>query len=97
MGKGDDGELGNGGAVSASSLVQVGSLTTWADVSRATQSVFGRTTGKTLFAWGRNFQGSLGLSNTTSYSSPVQIGSLSTWKVSVRDIGSSINGAAIKS
>ena len=97
VGYGENGELGNSGSVSASSLVQVGALTTWADVSRGTQSVYGRTTGKTLYAWGRNSQGRLGLGNTTYYSSPKQIGALSTWKVSVRDIGSSINGAAIKS
>jgi len=96
VGYGEDGEIGNGADLSKSSPVQVGALTTWADMSRGQFSVHGRTTGKTLFAWGRNWNGALGLGDTVNRNSPVQVGALTTWNASAGDMPSSMSGRAIK-
>lgn len=75
------GPLGLGDTTSRSSPVQVGALTTWAEVAAApgNNHSMGLTTGGTLFAWGRNNYGQSGLGNTTDYSSPKQVGALTAW------------------
>ena len=80
------GPLGLGDTTSRSSPVQVGALTTWAEVSGGFtgNNSMGVSTSGTLFTWGRNQFGQLGLGNTTSYSSPKQVGALTAWsKVSM--------------
>ena len=78
-GQGTYGQLGNGtNTTRLSSPVQVGSLTTWKDISSAKswKLILG---GGKMYAFGRNDFGQLGVGNTTDYSSPVQIGALTTW------------------
>jgi len=61
---------------------QVGTLTTWAEVSAALNNSFAIKTDGTLWAWGYNrstASGLLGLGDTVARSSPVQIGALATW------------------
>jgi alpha-tubulin suppressor-like RCC1 family protein len=76
----NDGQLGLGDITSRSSPVQVGSLTTWKQVSNDSYSSFAIKTDGTLWTWGYNQFGQLGLGDITSRSSPVQVGSLTTWK-----------------
>jgi alpha-tubulin suppressor-like RCC1 family protein len=64
---------------STSSPIQIGSLTTWNEISSSSHVLATRTDG-TLWTWGNNGSGQLGIGNTTSYSSPVQIGALTNWK-----------------
>ena len=75
------GQLGSGNTTNRSSPVQVGALTTWAQIAGGDQ--FGHTKAITtsgyLWMWGKNNNGQLGLGNTTYYSSPKQVGSLSSW------------------
>jgi len=76
--------LGDSGAgTHRSTLVQVGSLTTWkATIACAGNGHAGTTTSHALWAWGENTSGQLGLNNLTSPQvSPVQVGSLTDWKV----------------
>lgn len=75
------GPLGLGNKTTYSSPKQVGSLTTWADVSAAPggNNSAAITTGGTIFTWGQNQYGQLGLGNTTAYSSPKQVGALTAW------------------
>jgi len=60
--------------------VQVGSLTTWLNVSIDYNTSAIKTDG-TLWVWGRNNAGQLGQSPNPpmSKSSPIQVGSLNTW------------------
>ncbi len=74
--------LGLGDTTDRSSPVQVGTLTTWKQVSAesgAGTSVALKTDG-TLWTWGLNTYGQLGLGDTTFRSSPVQVGALTNWK-----------------
>jgi alpha-tubulin suppressor-like RCC1 family protein len=76
-----NGPLGDDTTISKSSPVQIGSLTTWAQVSAGgdlgTMSAI-KTTG-TLWSWGRNNNGNLGQNDTVNRSSPVQVGALTNW------------------
>jgi alpha-tubulin suppressor-like RCC1 family protein len=78
------GQLGLGTATNASSPVQVGSLTTWKQVTMSGNeqalSTYAIKTDGTLWAWGNNTGGGLGLGTTTNVSSPVQVGTLTNWK-----------------
>jgi alpha-tubulin suppressor-like RCC1 family protein len=78
-GQGSNGKLGLGDTTNRSSPVQVGSLTTWLNISGGYQHMMATKTDGTLWTWGRNNQGQLGLGNATSYSSPKQVGSLTGW------------------
>ena len=76
------GQLGvnTAGANSVSSPVQVGALSTWAQVRCGNDYyTIALQSNGTLWGWGNNTYGVLGLNTTTNYSSPVQIGALSTW------------------
>ena len=73
------GQLGTSNTTNYSSPVQVGALTTWANVMCGTYVTSAIKTDGTLWMWGANYSGQLGQGNTTSYSSPVQVGTLTTW------------------
>jgi alpha-tubulin suppressor-like RCC1 family protein len=78
-GQGGQGQLGNLSTTNISSPVQVGTLSTWAQVACGYRHTLAIQSNGTLWSWGYNAYGQLGNSNTTNYSSPVQIGALSTW------------------
>ena len=59
--------------VHRSSPIQVGTDTTWSQVSYGIKSASAIKTDGTLWSWGFNEKGQLGLNNVTSYSSPVQL------------------------
>ena len=82
-GNGADGVTGHGDISNRSSPVQVGSLTTWAEVSVGVKHMLAVKTDGTLWTWGNGAYGKLGLGNTTTYSSPVQVGSLTDWATPV--------------
>lgn len=77
------GQLGTGTNPEAwlASPVQVGTATTWRQVSagRFNHTLAVRTDG-TLWAWGANTDGQLGTGTTTNQLSPVQIESATTWQ-----------------
>ena len=63
-----------------SSPTQLGTETTWSDVSgTAKEKSFALKTDGTFWSWGYNNKGELGLNNTIKYSSPVQVGTDTTW------------------
>ena len=62
-----------------SSPVQVGALTTWANVSSGFGMGAARKTDGTIWGWGYNTQGQVGDNTAINRSSPVQIGALTTW------------------
>jgi alpha-tubulin suppressor-like RCC1 family protein len=74
-----NGQLGDGTVVRRSSPVQIGALTTWAQVSANGASCFAVKTDNTFWSWGLNTDGQLGQGNKTARSSPVQVGALSNW------------------
>lgn len=73
------GQLGLGDKNSRSSPTQVGTLTTWSDVTTGYRHTLALTTSGQLFSWGRNTEGQLGQNSTTYLSSPVQVGSGTNW------------------
>jgi alpha-tubulin suppressor-like RCC1 family protein len=82
-GNNESGELGlNQNDVKYSSPTQVGTDTTWSDVSgSALQRKVAIKTDGTLWTWGYNYWGTLGLNQPTStnQSSPTQLGTDTTW------------------
>ena len=78
-GDNSQGALGDGTTTNRSLMVQVGSLTNWAECATGTGSHAIKTDG-THWCWGKNDFGQLGLGNTTNISSPVQLGSSTSWK-----------------
>jgi hypothetical protein len=74
------GQLGLGSTTNYSSPKQVGSLSTWLQVTSTYRAVHAIKTDGTLWAWGQASLGALG-NNTTApdISSPIQIGSLTNW------------------
>jgi len=80
VGFGGGGQLGLGNITSYSSPVQVGSLTTWLNISAGEYHSIGIRTDGTMWSWGSNAYGQLGQNNGVDCSSPKQIGSLTTWK-----------------
>jgi alpha-tubulin suppressor-like RCC1 family protein len=73
------GQLGLGDTINRSSPVQVGALSTWANIAGGGLFSFATNTNGALWGWGRNSYGQLGLNDTTHRSSPVQVGALTTW------------------
>jgi len=83
-GANDYGQLGTNDRVYKSSPTQVGTATTWNNVSGGNQHVtsnhaLATKTDGTLWTWGRNPQGQLGVGDVTNRSSPVQVGALTNW------------------
>ena len=81
-GQNADGILGQNNVISKSSPVQVGALTTWAQISSgAYNHHLAIKTDGTLWAWGKAAEGQLGDNNSVILyrSSPVQIGTDTTW------------------
>ena len=66
---------------SAESPVQVGSSTTWSQISVGQRSVGTIKTDGTFWTWGSNIGGVLGINSTANRSSPVQLGSSTTWNL----------------
>ena len=79
-GDGNNGQLGLGNGTDRSSPVQIGSLTSWKQVSCGRLYTAITKTDGTLWVCGNNNYGQLGLGNTTLRSSPVQVGTLTNWK-----------------
>jgi len=79
-GAGTSGALGLGNTTNYSSPKQVGTLTTWSDITAGGSST-AAIKGGALWSWGKNDSGQLGLGNTTYYSSPKQVGALTTWYI----------------
>ena len=75
------GQLGHGDTVYRSSPVQVGSSTTWSQISVGQRSVGTIKTDGTFWTWGSNIGGVLGINSTANRSSPVQLGSSTTWNL----------------
>lgn len=97
-GKGDNGQLGVNSTISYSSPVQIGALTTWANIFGVGKGFFALKTDGTLWTWGDNFYSQRGDGNNLDISSPVQVGALTTWtKVSgseAASIGMTSDGKA---
>ena len=77
-----NGELGqsdSGPAASRSAPIQIGSLTTWTDISALFYAILAKKSDGTLWAWGLNNYGQLGQGDIVNRSSPVQIGSDTDW------------------
>jgi alpha-tubulin suppressor-like RCC1 family protein len=69
------GQMGNGiaSAVKYSTPIQVGSLSTWAEVKAAGSVAFAKKNDSTYWCWGTNSQGQLGIGSTSGKSTPVQL------------------------
>jgi len=74
-----NGNLGVNDRTSRSSPTQVGSLTTWSQVSTDSGGTLAIKTDGTLWSWSNNNVGQAGDGTTISRSSPVQIGSETNW------------------
>ena len=72
-GNNNKGQIGDSTVVVRSSPVQVGSDTTWKQVSGSYNGAIATKTDGTLWQWGFNSNGQLGQNNTTDYSSPKQV------------------------
>jgi len=77
----DDGMLGDNKVAGSyrSSPVQIGSLTTWSQISANAYHSMALKTDGTMWTWGNNSYGHLGANDRIFRSSPVQIGALTTW------------------
>ena len=84
------GDLGLNDTVNRSSPVQVGTETTWDDLTESS----GLKTDGTLWVWGWNSFGQLGVGDRTARSSPTQIPG-TTWAAAV-DIGGNASGHGVK-
>ena len=74
------GQLGNNSSgTSVSSPIQVGALSTWAQIGPGCYFTLAIQSNGTLWVWGNSGQGQLGNNSTTPVSSPIQVGALTTW------------------
>ena len=73
------GQNGLGNTTDYSSPVQIGSLTTWKNVSSMEWGAGAVKTDGTIWTWGYNDVGNIGDGTTTNRSSPVQVGSATDW------------------
>lgn len=75
MGRNNNGQLGDGTIVDKSSLVKIGTYSTWTQIWMDDEGLcrFGRNTEQGLCAWGNNGYGRLGNGNTTQQNSPVSL------------------------
>jgi alpha-tubulin suppressor-like RCC1 family protein len=80
-GSGGAGQLGQNNLISRSSPVQIGSQTTWNNVSGGKDFTLATKTDGTLWAWGGHNLGRLGTSDVTDRSSPTQIGTNTNWNL----------------
>ena len=80
-GRNSQGQSGLGDVTARSSPVQVGALTTWAQVAAGYAHSLAIKTDGTLWAWGNTHRyGAPGLGYANpGFSSPVQVGALTTW------------------
>jgi alpha-tubulin suppressor-like RCC1 family protein len=86
-GQNDNGQLGQNNRIASggrSSPVQVGTDTTWDQISTQEFAVIATKTNGTLWSWGSGNGGGLGLNNTVDRSSPTQVGALTTWSKVVK-------------
>jgi len=76
-GKNNYGQLGQGNTTNRSSPIQVGSTTTWRNVTAGEAMGMASTSGSSYnnFVWGQNNFGQLGVGDTNNRSSPVTAGS----------------------
>jgi len=96
------GQVGDNTIINRSSPVQVGTGTTWRQVSCGEGVIFTTTRGysgavktdNTLWMWGNNDYGQLGQNDTTGRSSPVQVGTGTDWSAVM--CGRSANTFALK-
>ena len=94
-GDNSQGELGLDDTIARSSPVQVGSLTTWAQVETGEEHAAAIKTDGSLWTWGESANGRLGHNNVVDVSSPIQVGALTNWS-QVATLGGSLSTAAIK-
>ena len=76
------GNVGNNStsvSLGVSTLVQVGALNSWTQITDSSQFSMALQNNGTLWTWGLNGQGALGLNTSTNYSSPVQVGTDTSW------------------
>jgi alpha-tubulin suppressor-like RCC1 family protein len=78
-GRNGDGQEGDGTVIDKSSPIQIGSLTTWLNVSSGGKFTASVKTDGTLWTWGKNEWGQLGDGTKISRSSPVQVGASTDW------------------
>jgi len=91
-GVGTSGQLGQGDAISRSSMVQVGTSSDWSQIVTNTGGVMALKTNGTLWGWGGG-GANLGYNSTITRSTPVQIGTDSNW---TQISGNQANYAAMK-
>jgi len=90
VGGNDFGQLGTNNRITRSSPVQVGSDTTWRELSGGSDSGAAAAikVNGSLWTWGENGAGSLGLNDVNvSRSSPTQVGTNTNWSKVITDIG----------
>jgi alpha-tubulin suppressor-like RCC1 family protein len=92
-GAGPYGSTGQNDTVYRSSPTQVGSLTTWSNISVGDYSSSSTKTDGTLWTWGFNTSGQLGSNSVLARSSPVQVGALTNWN---KIITRAYSGVSIK-
>ena len=73
------GQLGDGSTTDRSAPVQLGSLTTWSQITAGGRHTIARQSDGTVWGWGRNADGQLGDGSTTQRTSPVQVGTDTDW------------------
>jgi alpha-tubulin suppressor-like RCC1 family protein len=78
-GNNSSGQQGDETTAGRSSPIQIGSDTTWAQVSAGNAFIACVKTDGSLFTWGINTNGQLGHDTIISRSSPVQVGALTDW------------------